>query len=148
MRSIQKGVVMPIGNELPSIRELGAELRLKTQGSGWLRPLFYTVKLVFFVLLVFPPALLFWFSFIAAGGDVNYLLAELSKLMQNTSATALATAATSAYCVVALFEVLLVALYVFLFPYRKASTSYIVAKARDAAGKEHALRVPAHRTSR
>lgn len=145
MRSIQKGVVMPIGSEFPSIRELGAVFRLKTHNSGWLKPLLYTLKLMFFVLVVFPPALVFWFSLIAAKGDVNYLLAEFSLVLQNMSAESLSTATTSAYCLVALFGVLLVAFYMLLFPYRKPSTSYVVERANNTNGKDHAIPASARR---
>ncbi len=142
MGTISKGVVMPTGSELPSIRDLTDEFGTLVRVNSWLHPLLYALKLAFFVLFVFPPAALLWFAYIAAKGDINYLIAEVSGLLQSTNASELTASLTDASCVVALFGVLFVALYVFLFPYRRSS-SYIVASYKDSDGNEHKTRVPA-----
>ena len=142
MRTIRKGVVIPIGNELSGVRELVSAVGELVRVESWLYPVTYALKLGFFVMFVMPPAALFWMAYIAAKGDVDYLMSQAAVMLQNTNSIELTAATTSAYCIVALFGLLFVGLYVLMFPYRR-STSYIVSNYKDAAGNERNTRVPA-----
>lgn len=142
MRSIRHRVEMPIGSELPGVLGYGNKWGVLKRAGSWAHPLLYAMKLGFFVLFVLPPAGMFWIAYIAAKGDVNYLLTEVSTVLQNTSESELMGVVSNAYCVIALFGLLFIGLYMLLIPYTR-SRSYIVGTYTDSEGNECQTRIPA-----